>query len=744
MKKQMLGMSAMLMGIGLVIVTLLPTPALAQFRKDRPNKHTGGNHQPPEQPEKFVGRCPPIGIPLHGWFTTYWSWIHWWEANAHYYVKPVEKEKDAPSQDDEPDANTSARTALLKALKENNNPKVLAEVVFALGRIKCSEATADIIALLKHPDQPVRRNSWLALGLIDNALAHATFLKVLDEPTLSEEDSTAWVTGIGLLEKPDPRLLKALVPIITKVNLTIFDEGGLDAHRNEAFTPQRMAMWALRMHNPEGINDVAFRILDTSTDPILTDEAIQALGANLNESLINDLLRVLYQSRPTGWRTIPCKSMALAGFQWETAGGEDGSQEMTSLRTSVALAYDNLSIMKNDKDSRLFYLINRQLGRNYALIQTSRIPIEKLTPSQRENLPTRFFKNDYWRTPEFEVCAGIPPECPGLDTIGYALRYGLIPRGRYGDTGLDKNEDPEDAQFLCDVLLDRYTSGPTNGNSVNPSRGFAAMALGVYLSRLPYDTTLIRHEKQRKLARYIDRLLTRMALDSKEDRNLHAACVLALGMGQLRQSVEYVVANNNVDLVESYGTLALGICRSPMTKRVASHVYLGTADELDINLIRQGVKLERGDDYKTLCEIQTLRGMACLGNLDACKMLNPELMKNIYTSREMIRVMKWSGNDDIIDPLAQLLDDSGQQPDLEAFCAWALGEMGDRHAWSVAYQKLMLNRNLTVLPLEANTEEVTNEQGEAAQIYVKNQHIQKILQQLHPFLFKELITGPRG
>lgn len=723
-------MAACNMGCILLILSL---SAVAQAQTRGPSRHTGGNRHPPEKPEIFFYRCPPIGIPPKGWYTHYWSWIHWWEVNAHHDRLPVERDKDAESQDDQP--QYGVRPALLKALKEKKNPKVLAEVVYALGRIKCTEATADIIALLKHPNEQVRRNSWLALGLIGDALARATFLKVLDNPTLSEEDSTAWVTGIGLLEKPDPKLLKALVPIITKVNLTLIG----DAHHNDAFTPQRMAMWALRMHNHEGINTVAFRILDTSTDPILTDEAIQALGANLNDSLVSDLLNPLYQSRPTGWRTIPCKSMSLAGFEWERSNnGVPGSQEITALRTSVALAYDNLCILRNGMGTRLLHLINRQLGRNYALIQESNVPIEQLTPAQLKNLPTRFFKNDYWRTGDYYLCKGYPPPGPGADTIGYALRYGLIPRGRYGDTELDKDEDPLDARFLCDVLMDRYTSGPTNGHSLNPSRGFAAMALGVYLSRLPNDTTLIRHEKQRKMARYIDRLLTRMATNHHEDPNLRAACVLALGMGQLQQSVEYVVANNNVELVECYGILALGMCRSPWALRAASHVYTNTAEALDLEVIRQGVKRAKGGNVNTLAQIQVLRGLASLGNPQACKMLYPELFKNDYTSREMIRVMKWSGDMSIIDSLAQLLDDSGQQPEVEAFCAWALGEMGDRHAWSIAYQKLMLNRNLTVLPLEANTELVTDKNGGPVH------HIQEILQRIHPFLFKELITGPRG
>jgi hypothetical protein len=43
-----------------------------------------------------------------------------------------------------------------------------------------------------------------------------------------------------------------------------------------------------------------------------------------------------------------------------------------------------------------------------------------------------------------------------------------------------------------------------------------------------------------------------------------------------------------------------------------------------------------------------------------------------------------------------------------------------------------------VLPLEANTELVTDKNGGPVH------HIQENLQRIHPFLFKELITGPRG
>jgi hypothetical protein len=352
------------------------------------------HHAPTEkQRQTLGGLCMPTLLYGDEWFATYWSWAHWWEANAYQILKPKEDRSEELMRDDD-----SAKAALISVLKSNKNPKVLAQAVYALGRMRCSDATDQIIELLNHPNQTVRRNSWIALGLIEDKQATTRMMQVLDTPTLEPEDAAAWIVAIGMMQKPDEKLLQALVPIITQVNLTEFLAGYTRAHRNEALIQGRMAMWALRMHNPEGINIVARRVLGTSTDPMLFHEAIQALAANPDDAIFEKIFNPTYQNRPVGWRTMPTKAMSLAAFQHVTPFADSNDDEITAMRTSIAIAYDNQAIAYQDNSKRLVHVINRTLRHNYAIVFERDMQHDSKYKN-KSNWPrnTRFYKNDYWR-----------------------------------------------------------------------------------------------------------------------------------------------------------------------------------------------------------------------------------------------------------------------------------------------------------------------------------------------------------
>ena len=466
--------------------------------------------------------CLPVHLDGTEWFDRWWSWPLWWELNVQHHLHP---KTDLQVTDSDAGA---AQTALLHVLENNHNPKVLAQVIYALGRMQCKDATALIIKKLKHSNDDVRHMSWVALGLIEDDLAMQTFLDVLKEPKLEDEDTSYWIIGIGLMHKPDEALLKALIPIITQVNLLRINAGEADAHRNEAMPQARIAMWAMRMHNPKGINKLALEVLDISTDPLLFDECIQALANNLNEELTTKILHPLYHRRPIGWQTMPAKAMAYSSFIYETPMAEvltndDSHQQLAAMRTSIAIAYDDMMHSAKDRDKRLIKLINRQIKRTYTILIDTNPDSQAGKPSLR-HIKRHYFKYDHWHhTGGFCMCEP--------DVLGYATRYAMIPLGRFGDIELkgDK-EEPADAEFLCDVLKKRYTL--KKGQSEHdPKRAFAALGLGLYLQRLPNDTTQIREDKLRKMARYIDRLLTRVASDPDEPENLRAAAGVGIGVG---------------------------------------------------------------------------------------------------------------------------------------------------------------------------------------------------------------------
>lgn len=679
--------------------------------------------------------CVPVNLFGTEWFDRWWSWATWWELNTQHHLL---RKKDLQITNDD---MAGAMDVLLDALEHKTDPKILEQVIYALARMKCKEAPPLIIPLIKHPNKDIRHISWIALGLIGDDAAKQVFLDVLDKPKLNDDDTCAWILGIGLMDKPDETLLKALLPIITQVNLLRINAGEADAHRNEAMPQARLAMWAMRMHNPNGINDLALKMLNVSTDPLLFDQCIQALATNLNEELTSKVLHPLYYRNPSGWRTMEAKAVGYSSFIYETPMSEflthdDADQQLASMRTSIAIAYDDMLISAKDKDKRVIKLINSQIKRMYSIMtESDRTGLTSHQASRK--IQPRYFVYDHWHhRGGFCMCYPF--------VQGYARRYALIPLGRFGDVELKgDSQEPVDAQFLCDVLKMKYTL-KKGQSELDPSRSFAAVALGLYLQRLPSDTTQIREDKLREMARYLDRLLTRIATDPDEPVNLRAACVLALGLGCKDDSVAYVVQTLPDPLVSSFASIALGLNNNPLAIKIVSDAYKKKADGLDVEKLRKGVKLDEGDTGKVYIQRNLLRGLAVLGDPNANTLIYPQLMKNRYASEEMIRTIKWTGDYAITESLIELLNDSGKQPKLEAFCAWALGELYDPNAYPVALDRMFYRLNPTVLPLEYNSRNSITEHGNPEIIYAPNIHMMRYFELADPFVFKKFITGKRG
>lgn len=680
----------------------------------------------------------------NAWKTLQWAWIIWWEANAHRYLKPIEKQNNKP-EEQALAGYSIAETALLKALKEKKNPKVLAQTIWALGRMKSTAATSEIVKFLKHPNEIVRRNSWLSLGLIEDDLAKQTINDVLKKPTFisEDEDATAWIVAIGLMQKADPKLLKVMFPIIMQENARRAQRmmpSLRKLYRNEATIQARMAMWTLRMHNPRGIQIFAQRLLNFTTDPILYDEAIQTIGAHPSEKVLLKLFNPIYHMRLKNALIMP-RAFSIDAFTRNGHESKRGSinndmpNAFPSLRASVAFAYDNQAILSDSNGKRLIHLLCRHLPRSYAMVDKSRA---KDIDETKKNI----FKFDSWWRRWW--CPITQP-----DDIGFAIRFGLIALGNLGDTDLDKNEEPVDAQLLCQVLRGCYAKGDTLGRckTKDPSRGFAAIALGLYLKRLPRETSLIRNDKQKDIARYIERLLTRIAIDDEETDILRAACALALGLDGRNESndkIKTIIKCSPPPLVASYAILALGMQRDPATFRLARIAFKKTADQIDVKQIQTAAKFQNEEIEKTQVQRVLVQSLACMSTIQANNMLYPYLTDNLYTSREIIRAFKWSGDHDVTALLAELLKKPGKKKvQTASFCAWALGELHDKKAYSVAHERMLLNRNFTLLPVERNTFT-----GPIKYIgpgnYRYSKKTQPYLHLTNLFLFEHVIKGPRN
>jgi HEAT repeat protein len=712
--------------------------------------------------DELVFQLDPLVNPEEFYYYHAWNWHTWWEANIYRYLKPAKWQPQPLDKDKLPATYVAAENALLKALKEKKHPQVLASIIWALGRMKSTAATSAIVNMLKHPDPIVRRNSWLSLGLIEDELAVQTIMGVLENPELEPEDATAWIVAIGLMDQPDPRLLKAMLPIIKQKNVTQVQFGiptPTKCFRNEATIQARMAMWTLRMHNPPGVSQFAQQLMPFTTDAILFDEAIQTIASSPDEQIILKLFNPIYHSRISDYRKLP-HSFSVHGYHANDIPGFIGIDVIThytlpSLRTSAAIAYDNPALLTHSDASRLIHLTCRQLSRSYAKMPhnsewTKNNGIRNGRPNTID-----MFKFDHWR---YQNPGG---EYLG-DDIGFALRFGLIPLGNLGDRDLDARDDPEVARLLCDILLGKYTEPapkrskrigdpiqlrPAIPSKYDPSRGFAAIALGIYTQRMPANLSSIRHDKTKDIARYIERLLTRTAQDNDEPLMLRSACALALGIGGSETANDQLIAilsQSPPPIVGAYAVLALGMLGDQRTPILVHKAFEKTADEIDLAKIRTAATWTTNDNLQTLSQRVLVQALACVGNPDANRMLYPYVGENLYTSHQIVRAMKWSTGPQDQSAWIELLNDSGKAKPVEvaSFSAWALGELNDALPFSKAHHRLLKNRNITLVCAEYNTVTTIGVNNAVSVNYQKVDTLRPYLQLTNTYLFEAMIGFP--
>ena len=203
------------------------------------------------------------------WINTQWSWVLWWEANKHRYLKPAGTVN--PDTMNAP----AAQHALINTLAQSQHINTLSASILALGRMQARDAVPVIQPMLKHENVYLQRAAWLALALISDPPsieiykqafidrnAKNTEKQAKNEPSiLNPQNASAWIIGIGLLKQSDPQLLKALALFVLNDQESITDITGLKLDDQEALQHARLAMWAIRMHNPPGTRSLAQRVV---------------------------------------------------------------------------------------------------------------------------------------------------------------------------------------------------------------------------------------------------------------------------------------------------------------------------------------------------------------------------------------------------------------------------------------------------------------------------------------------------
>lgn len=579
------------------------------------------------------------------WITEWYSWVHWWELNrGEMLSRRLEQAGPADA------ATKDAVAALMKAMGDDKPAELRGAAALALGRMRARAAVPRLIEMAGDDEAKVRRAACMALGLIGDDDAKAA---LFDVGRVRERDTVAWIVAVGLLEDPGGDALRALLKLV-------------DQTRSPAVS--RMAMWALRVHNPPGLARAARRVIARSKDPHLVSEAILALGRNPDADdhrLLADLYHDIGQANRT-----PAMMAAYEAYR-PTPGivQVTGGPLIVGIRTAPAIAMGHFEFPRDDRRGEV---IRDVLRRSY----------ERVPDGER----TRPFRTDSCWSHGY---------VGSLERGGLELRFGLIALGRIGYE--------QEAELLIDSLQNQHAYLARHPS--NPSRGFAAMGLGLYVHRTarvaprPGDDVK-RSDIRRTVRRSID-ALARVAGDRGEPDNLRAACVLALGMSgdaNAAKAIREVLKRGDPDtLITGYAVLALGMLHDRATLAVAAGALGETADDLDLDHLRgEGFGID-GEMPDLLARRAMVLGLGCLGDAAAIPTLRGQFSHDPYTAVEVIRALRRTGDGAIVSEMAALLDDPGRL-DVALLAAWSLGALLGPDDYPRLHRALLLDCNL-VFPL---------------------------------------------
>ena len=707
----------------------------------------------------------PYQVTGDEWIANQWSWLMWWETNAHRYLKP-NRTLPTPIPEQAGEAFDLAHSTLLKLLHESKEPKLIQMAAYSLARMQAKDISSELVKLLDHADADVVRAAWLGLGIVDDELArHAlesalvmpveneepknTSLTKADDfddevrtgstvsspavtaqspgmadsqaplpelhPKLTPKTVSAWIMAIGLSEHADESLLRSMVAFVSQNHHMIEQYTGMQLQAKESLPLTRLAMWAIRMHKPKGARLLCQQVLEKTTDIELFDEAVQTLASMPRDQDVGAVFTKLYHHGRREWKEFAkafCRTDAIA-YQ---SNFLVPAQPWMSLQTSAAVAFANPAIAK---DARMSLLSRRVLSRTYTWVMPK-------FPNPAD--PVVLYRYDDWRN-------------HGKPSGNNGLRFGIIALGQIGDAWINSNVEPRDGELLCEIFRGDFTdrmeqrceaiSWKLRASEHDPSRGFAAVAMGLYLRRLPADNQQIENEKLKELARRMERRLVETASKIEEPINLRCASILALGLSQT------ATAANSIKLVQapdammaSYATLALAMHNDPYTFELAHQAFEETDKQLDVEQLKANAFTKDYHIKAVIMQRNIIHALACMAEPQANQMLLPRFLENAHTSRTMLKAFNWSGDSSMSASIVELMQKSEDNLALRLYGAWALGELHESKTVPVMTEKLLRNRNITIQTYMKSNKRLTP--------------TREYLQMIDPFVYKVLLHGPRG
>jgi hypothetical protein len=554
-----------------------------------------------------------------------------------------------------------------------------------------------LIELAEDRDEMVREVAWTALGLGDSRGSREHIARVIHQEA---RNSCAWIVAAGLMRDPPRSVLNNLMHCVrerktddlSQINSRYGIPEQAKQHAVSA-NPRQMALWALRTHEPAGLDEVAESIVRKSADDLFVAEALVTLGAYQPRS--HDTVTLLDKAFLAPWEG------ALPSTKRTWRDGNAATHErMGGVRVAAVMSLSRYDRPVDDPHGRRARRALRSLF--------------------EESQPV--FSNGVW--PQYKQ-AYLRSGSTTNVFFGFKSRFAALGLGQIGYA--------EEAELITEMLRRSMVidvSGQVVKTRYFPRRGFAALGLGHYLRRMSaYGLTInddqvagdrrvwlhggrlndenadaTRHAMRRALRTLVD-----VGSDAKEPENLRAACVLALGLTESadrRADIKTILLSpgGKSDLVRAYGVLALALLEDPEAIKLADSLLGGrkaetlSADEILKRGFRGELSLEA-----LVARLAVIEGLALIGTEDAAALLRGQFGRDVATSMEIARALRTCGVSDLAEPLAELLDQHNKpkadspkvSADVAAMCAWSLGQLLRRDGVDRFAEAMLRDANIT-------------------------------------------------
>lgn len=579
------------------------------------------------------------------------SWANWWEVNRERYLLAARSAQ--PDAIQPLTAPPAVVQALLAAIQSKDNA-VRAEAILSLGMIREPKAMPELQKLTKDADDACALRAWAAIGLIGDADS-MRFLRTAPAP--KGRDRIGWTLAVGLLEQP----ADSMWGILRKQTI--------DAQCSQE--ARRLAVWALRTHNPPGTHELLNQIIWNSPDPMVVCEAMLGLPVEPDKSDIAFLTNVISSIGETMNLPIMARTGVNPRGVRSSSGSDSSGGWAKAVETDSPITSDSLS---SEIYPRLRESASMALAQYDNPGDSARAIIGG--PLDRMAATSGAFGH------------AMPSDVLILGSMGNMADYSTI------EDRLEFRAPASEAgqAWAAPSVVNRQADTFRNV----PSRGYAAIAIGLLLSGAgtkPQNIP-VAPPQPRPMPPSPDEALFSHLQQHTEPVDLRAACALALGIGGQRHraaDVKRVVdaLRPGDEAVFGYTMLALSMWHDYQVLDYCIR-QLGPGQQRIDSADLVSRHLSRKAPAMKLSEIMARRAitqaLAVLGNPKAMPMLIKQWGQHPAADLEIARAIAWCSRsvvdssgvprDDLAAGFGRALAEIASQERAPALAASAAGSLG--------------------------------------------------------------------